>query len=92
MAGFIQKFQKLADPRPGDPRGTAARMVMTMPAPALLWVRRDLHLADTPALLAAGERPLLPVFTPDDGKASGSGQPLVAASQPGSLGSALTVP
>ena len=39
-----------------------------MPAPALLWLRRELRLADNPALLAAiaSGRPVLPVFILDE--------------------------
>jgi deoxyribodipyrimidine photo-lyase len=40
------------------------------PAPAVVWVRQDLRLADNPALAAAVERrgPVIPVFiwAPDD--------------------------
>ena len=38
-----------------------------MPAPALFWFRRDLRLADNPALAAAvaGGRPIVPVFIHD---------------------------
>jgi len=37
-----------------------------MTAPLLLWFRQDLRLADNPALHAAADRPLLPVFVLDD--------------------------
>ncbi len=42
---------------------------MTRPAPALLWFRQDLRLADNPALAAAADRPLLPVYVLDDAAA-----------------------
>ncbi len=35
-------------------------------APALLWLRQDLRLADNPALAAAEGRPVLPVYLLDD--------------------------
>jgi len=35
-------------------------------APALLWFRQDLRLSDNPALHAAADRPLLPVYVLDD--------------------------
>ena len=38
-----------------------------MPDPVILWLRRDLRLADQPALLAAaGEGPVIPVYVLDD--------------------------
>ncbi len=39
-----------------------------MPAPAILWFRRDLRLHDNPALMAAasGGRPVVPLFILDD--------------------------
>lgn len=42
-----------------------------MPAPALVWFRHDLRLADNPAMLAAaaGGRPVLPVFVLDEAAA-----------------------
>jgi len=40
-----------------------------MQAPVLLWFRQDLRLADNPALDAARDRPLLPVFVLDDAAA-----------------------
>jgi deoxyribodipyrimidine photo-lyase len=40
-----------------------------MEAPALLWFRQDLRLADNPALAAVAGRPLLPVFLLDDADA-----------------------
>ncbi|MBL6079869.1 deoxyribodipyrimidine photo-lyase [Belnapia sp. T18] len=42
---------------------------MACPSPALLWFRQDLRLADNPALAAAAERPLLPVYVLDDAAA-----------------------
>ena len=36
------------------------------PSPALVWFRQDLRLADNPALTAAADRPLLPVYVLDD--------------------------
>jgi len=52
----------------------------TRPAPVILWFRRDLRLADNPALeRAAGTgRPILPVFILDDGP---SVRPIGAASR-----------
>jgi deoxyribodipyrimidine photo-lyase len=38
-------------------------------SPALLWFRQDLRLADNPALAAAADRPLLPVYVLDDAAA-----------------------
>jgi deoxyribodipyrimidine photo-lyase len=38
-------------------------------APAILWFRQDLRLADNPALEAARQRPVLPVFVLDDAAA-----------------------
>ncbi|MFZ4406240.1 MAG: cryptochrome/photolyase family protein [Paracraurococcus sp.] len=40
-----------------------------MPDPALLWFRQDLRLADNPALHAAADRPVLPVYVLDDAAA-----------------------
>ncbi|MBP0446033.1 deoxyribodipyrimidine photo-lyase [Roseomonas sp. SSH11] len=40
-----------------------------MTAPAILWFRQDLRLADNPALEAARQRPVLPVFVLDDAAA-----------------------
>ncbi|PZW48766.1 deoxyribodipyrimidine photo-lyase [Humitalea rosea] len=40
-----------------------------MTAPALLWFRNDLRLADNPALAAVADRPILPVFVLDDAAA-----------------------
>ncbi|WP_408869756.1 cryptochrome/photolyase family protein [Crenalkalicoccus roseus] len=40
-----------------------------MDAPALLWFRQDLRLADNPILAAAGHRPVLPVFVLDEAAA-----------------------
>ncbi len=38
-----------------------------MPAPAILWFRRDLRLHDNPALIAAADgRPIVPLFILDD--------------------------
>ena len=41
---------------------------MTEAAPAIIWFRQDLRLADNPALNAAteGGRPVIPVFVLDD--------------------------
>ncbi|MBW8269778.1 cryptochrome/photolyase family protein [Caldovatus aquaticus] len=41
----------------------------TSPAPVLIWFRQDLRLADNPALAAAGDRPVLPVFVRDEAAA-----------------------
>ncbi|MDB5372155.1 MAG: deoxyribodipyrimidine photolyase [Belnapia sp.] len=41
----------------------------THSAPALLWFRQDLRLADNPALMAIADRPILPVFVLDDAAA-----------------------
>jgi deoxyribodipyrimidine photo-lyase len=38
-------------------------------APILVWFRQDLRLADNPALAAAADRPVLPVFVLDDAAA-----------------------
>jgi len=38
-------------------------------APAIVWFRQDLRLADNPALLAAADGPVLPVFVLDDAAA-----------------------
>lgn len=35
---------------------------MTSTDPTLIWLRQDLRLADNPALLAAGDAPVIPVF------------------------------
>ncbi len=45
---------------------------MTTTAPAIVWFRQDLRLADNPALLAAAESgaPVLPVFVLDDESAA----------------------
>ncbi|SHJ62090.1 deoxyribodipyrimidine photo-lyase [Roseomonas rosea] len=40
-----------------------------MTAPAILWFRQDLRLGDNPALEAARQRPVLPVFVLDDAAA-----------------------
>ncbi|TPG59607.1 deoxyribodipyrimidine photo-lyase [Roseomonas nepalensis] len=40
-----------------------------MTAPAILWFRQDLRLADNPALVAAAKGPVLPVFVLDDAAA-----------------------
>lgn len=37
-----------------------------MPAPALIWFRQDLRLADNAVLAAAADRPVLPVFVFDE--------------------------
>ncbi|WP_342666306.1 deoxyribodipyrimidine photo-lyase [Muricoccus aerilatus] len=37
-----------------------------MTSPSIVWFRQDLRLADNPALLAAAEGPVLPVFVLDD--------------------------
>jgi deoxyribodipyrimidine photo-lyase len=41
----------------------------TAPPPVLVWFRQDLRLADNPALAAAGDRPVLPVFVLDEAAA-----------------------
>src|SRR3954454_3520149 len=40
-----------------------------MDSPALLWFRQDLRLADNPALHAAADRPVLPVYVLDEAAA-----------------------
>ncbi|WP_458097044.1 cryptochrome/photolyase family protein [Roseomonas sp. WA12] len=44
-----------------------------MTAPAILWFRQDLRLADNPALEAARSAPILPVFVLDDAAAGDLG-------------------
>ncbi|WP_328702626.1 deoxyribodipyrimidine photo-lyase [Belnapia mucosa] len=40
-----------------------------MPSPRLIWFRQDLRLADNPALAAAGDGPILPVYVLDEAAA-----------------------